>query len=107
MTLDAVPADVVLEMTTELQRLFRVARCNPACHCCGVLLPVGSSFILATVDNIDEMLGTCCTKEQLAAKREAQREKLAAKKAQEAREYARYKAQHPGYSRPTLKATTT
>lgn len=50
MTLDDIEADSILEMTSGLQRLFRLANCDPACHCCEKPIETGSMFKLACVE---------------------------------------------------------
>ena len=97
MTLDDIPADTQMILTAELRRLFLAGGCNPTCHGCNRRLAIGDDFTLATMDGRDEMIGTCCTKEKLRARRERQH----AKKERDAREYAAYKLVHPGYSRPS------
>ena len=55
MTLDDVPADVEMALTGELDRLFKVARCNPTCHVCFKKIVVGDTFSLVSLDGTDQM----------------------------------------------------
>ena len=74
MTLDDVPADTLMTLTAELDRLFKFARCNPSCHACKKSIGVGSEFQLLSFNGKDEMLCTNCDKEKLIeAKAEAAR----------------------------------
>ena len=50
--LDAIPADVTMPMTEPLQRAFRMAECDPACHVCGDQIDIGDDFILATIRHV-------------------------------------------------------
>ena len=95
MTLDDIPADVRMEMTHELQRLFRAASCVPTCHVCNKRILVGHFFALISLNGRDEMVGDGCTKEQLRRKREIQQVKQQA----EEDSLLEYKRRHPGYTR--------
>ncbi len=55
MTLDDVPADVELTLTTELDRLFKAAKCNPMCHVCFNRISIGNTFSLVSLDGTDQM----------------------------------------------------
>ena len=74
MELDAIPADVIMELTPELDRAFKVARCKPACHACKAKIEVRESFQLLSLEGKDEMLCATCDREKLIeAKAEAAR----------------------------------
>lgn len=51
-TIEQIPADEVIEMTALFHRLFNAGGCNPMCHCCMKMLPVGSIFKLSTVEQM-------------------------------------------------------
>lgn len=113
MTLDDVPADVELILTTELDRLFKVAKCNPMCHVCFNKISVGTIFSLVSLDGTDQM--ACARKtcgrtglEKQAEKRAKEKQdKIDAEKA----ERAAWEKKYPnprnrpsyggGYSRPS------
>ena len=101
MTLNEIPADIQLAMTAEFRRLFHTAGCDPACHFCKRAISDGELFMLAEVLGKDEMLGSCCTKEQLLTRREREAKRLQERERQ-AKEYREYRMQHPGYTRPHL-----
>lgn len=75
--LDGIIADDVLVMTPEFVRAFRLAGCDPACHCCGKPIKVGRKFKLAAVvlptyydpkpDVTDQMLCGRCSVNMLKA----------------------------------------
>ena len=46
--IDKVPADTIMLMTKRLERIFRFADCEPACHACHASIEVGDKFQLAT-----------------------------------------------------------
>lgn len=74
MTLDNIPADTLMTLTAELDRLFKFAHCKPSCHACRKPIEVGSAFQLLSFKGKDEMLCTNCDKEKLIeAKAEAAR----------------------------------
>ena len=41
------------KMTEDLHRLFNANDCDPACHCCGLLLKPGTYFRLASITELD------------------------------------------------------
>ena len=49
--LGKIPADVSMPMTEPLQRAFRAEACDPACHVCAKLIPVGDDFELVSINN--------------------------------------------------------
>lgn len=102
MTIDDVPADVIQELTPELDRLFRVAHCRPGCHSCFKKIEVGSKFQLLSLNGTDEMLCNVCTSEDLERKHTKD---LAAKKQRDAEYLADQQSRrargHSGYSRPS------
>ena len=73
MTLDDVPADTLMALTDELDRLFKFAGCNPACHVCGRKISVKGRFRLVSYRGEDRM--TCarstCTRAGLERKHQA------------------------------------
>ncbi len=56
MTLDDVPADVTMELTAELDRLFKTAGCRPTCHVCFHKLALGDTFSLVALNGMDQMV---------------------------------------------------
>ena len=103
MTLDDVPADKIMTLTDELDRLFKAAGCEPACHACSVGIESGEEFQLLSFHGTDEMLCHKCTREDLEEQR---REKE--RRQREREEYiAKYRHGNTGprmgggYSRPT------
>ena len=81
MTLDDVPADVIMILTVELDRLFKFAQCVPTCHVCKNKIEVGDDFQLISISPrdramprayldpdgppMDEMACGSCTREDL------------------------------------------
>lgn len=65
MTLDDIPADVLMTLTGELERLFLFARCSPTCHVCGCKISVGDSFQLLSYHGRDEMVCSNCGRDDL------------------------------------------
>ena len=60
MNLDDVPADAVMILTQELDRLFKFANCNPRCHACQKQIDIGQQFQLVSFRGMDRMTcGTC------------------------------------------------
>lgn len=53
MTLDDVPADTILTLTKDLDRLFRFANCDPTCHACDKTIKIGTDFQLISVSPKD------------------------------------------------------
>ena len=49
--LDKIPADITMPMTEPLQRAFRAEACDPACHVCEKLIPVGDDFELVSINH--------------------------------------------------------
>lgn len=47
MTLDDIPTNQTLTLTNVIDRLFKMAGCDPTCHCCHVEIKVGEAFELA------------------------------------------------------------
>ncbi len=105
MVLDDVPANTIMALTPELDRLFRFAKCNPTCHACKAKIEVGESFQLLSLDGKDEMLCVACDREKLIeAKAEAARlYKVYLKSPEYAHRSQSIKADgHWGYSRPSI-----
>ena len=116
MTLDDVPADTTLILTHELDRLFKAAGCNPACHACGNAILSYENFMLLSYEGTDEMLCHRCDREALKRKKQEDKERLELKEREE-REWKKavklspYNATRnsghpstwtkPGYSRPS------
>ena len=67
MTLDDVPADTIMELTPELDRLFRFAQCVPTCHACQKPIRLGKRFQLLSYLGSDEMLCELCGRPELEA----------------------------------------
>ena len=91
MTLDDVPADMMLSLTGELDRLFRAARCRPTCHSCWKPIGVGTDFQLLSFRGFDKMVcgKKTCNRESLE---KLYQEELASKARAEMKS---------GYSRPS------
>jgi hypothetical protein len=52
--IESIKSNEIVVMNKTLQRLFRIAGCDPACHCCSRKLNIGANFKLAEVENNDE-----------------------------------------------------
>ena len=65
MKLEDIPADVLMTLTSELERLFRFADCNPACHACKKYIEIGDQFQLLSFDGTDEMTCAKCDRKEL------------------------------------------
>lgn len=109
-TLDDIPADVEMEMDETLQRLFRAAGCDPACHVCGEGILPPAAFLLVSYyedeedkedgELTDQMVCAICGRPGLEA--------LFKQKVAAAKERADWFKDHPnhhtygrGYSRPS------
>ena len=74
-TLDDIPADTLLTLTPDLNRLFDYAHCSPACHACCKAIEIGATFQLVSSevseDDVgrDEMLCSTCDRAAVAAAR--------------------------------------
>lgn len=70
--INEIPADAEVEMTLELQRVFRMEGCDPECHCCERSIVIGDLFTLAydEVSGNDEMLCVHCDITALRSRRE-------------------------------------
>ncbi len=77
MTLDDIPADIMLSLTNELDRLFKAAHCNPACHACYQRIKVGEDFQLLSFDGRDQMVCHNCDRDKLE-KIKQEKERVAA-----------------------------
>ena len=53
MNIENLKPDTLYTMTSDLHRLFNSGGCDPCCHCCKALLPIGSQFKLSTVTELD------------------------------------------------------
>lgn len=53
MNIEEIPSDELVVMSDFWHRAFNAAGCNPMCHSCKKMIPVGNQFKLATVDKID------------------------------------------------------
>ena len=51
--IDELIPNKVVKMTEGLHRMFNAGGCDPACHCCGTVLVVGSYFRLASITELD------------------------------------------------------
>ena len=105
MTLDDIPEGQTVKLTALMHRLFKVAGCDPTCHCCHTVIAVGGEFKLMmhcrqkftgmhfkrAEEPRDVMLCGDCTIDDLVRAEENAR-----------RRRARYLRDHPraGYSRP-------
>lgn len=50
MKIEQIPSDEIVVMTSEMHRLFNAAGCNPMCHCCKEMIPIGNKFHLGTIE---------------------------------------------------------
>ena len=60
MTLDDIPADRVIILSTEMDNLFKAAYCRPTCHVCHKEINLGDEFQLVSYLGHDQMT---CTKD--------------------------------------------
>lgn len=58
MTVEQIPSDKLVKMTSIFHRAFNAAGCDPECHCCGNKIPVGENFKLSTVVKKPMVWGT-------------------------------------------------
>lgn len=109
MTLDDIPPDETLIMTAQMYRLFKLAGCEPNCHCCNDPINIGELFKLATCEVLrftgastprkkelkDIMLCGNCDRDDL---KRMQRNKMS--------RVAKWRRDNPraGYSRPHRRA---
>lgn len=49
MSIETLPSNKLIEMTELFHRAFNAAGCNPMCHCCEKMIPIGDKFKLSTV----------------------------------------------------------
>lgn len=100
MTLDDILADVPFDMTADMERLFKVAGCEPTCHSCLDPINIGESFELAAADDgTDKMLCGGCTIQDYE-RRTAERAGAIARKSERQRQQHFDRTGHwPGYSR--------
>lgn len=70
---DDIPADEIIEMTDTFHRVFNAAGCDPMCHCCEKMIPVGCNFKLSTIFIVPMTWGECAyfQKEVLLGNKEA------------------------------------
>lgn len=111
MTLDDVPADKIMTLTDELNRLFKAAGCKPQCHACGVEIEIGAEFQLLSFYGTDEMLCHKCKREELEERRREEERQEADKEHRRQEHTAWVTAEHArgnkgpryggGYSRPS------
>lgn len=47
--IENIPADELIVMSAIFHRAFNAAGCDPMCHCCQTMIPVGAKFKLATI----------------------------------------------------------
>lgn len=87
--INEIKSDVLMGMTENLIRAFRIKGCDPACHCCNKKIEAGDKFKLAEVKAVvagsfyedakletnDEMLCGKCTPVELANSRKKQRKR--------------------------------
>lgn len=73
MKIENIPADENLEMTSTFHRAFNLVGCDPMCHCCETMLPIGVMFKLATVLDANRLYGEAAyfTREILLGNRKA------------------------------------
>lgn len=50
MKVEEIPSDEIIVMTSEMHRLFNANGCNPMCHACKEMIPVGNRFHLGTIE---------------------------------------------------------
>lgn len=113
MTIDDIPSDVEWEMDEGLQRLFRAAGCDPACHVCHEDILPSFGFLLVSAYNdkkdeeqgklTDQMVCARCGRYGLEAQIRERNERIDS----EAVRWAAFQLEHPGktyghgYSRPS------
>lgn len=73
MKIEEIPSDQDILMTDLLHRAFNAGGCNPMCHCCEKMLPIGVDFKLATVFDANRLFGEAAyfTKEILLDNKKA------------------------------------
>lgn len=102
--IDDIPANEVIVMTEIMERLFKVANCDPACHCCRETIEVGAKFKLSTA-----MVRTSYNAPSLKSERDimlcdnCDTDKLIAREKRDHRALLKWRRENPraGYSRPT------
>jgi hypothetical protein len=57
MKVEEIPSDELFVMTEMWHRAFNAAGCNPMCHACKNMLPVGSNFKLGTIQKENFVFG--------------------------------------------------
>ncbi len=104
MTLNDIPPDVTLVLTDEMNRLFRIAKCDPTCHCCRDAIAVGDYFKLQThaVQKFGTRMNVNRIERDIMLCSDCDTTKLAAKEKKDHRERKKWMRAHPraGYSRP-------
>ncbi len=103
MTLEDIPANQTTVLTDVMDRLFRMAGCDPTCHCCHVPLNIGDSFELAVYDK-QKLTNTNETRhtEDIMLCDECDAEDMAKMEARVLRKHRKWLRDNPraGYTRP-------
>ena len=100
MTIDDIPADVLMTLTNELDRLFRAVHCKPTCHGCGATLSVGDSFQLISYRGRDQMACSKCDREKIEQQQRKRMENAGLHWSKVTNDYE-YPDRGKGYSRPS------
>ena len=59
MEIENIPSDKLIEMTELFHRSFNAVGCDPMCHCCEKMIPVGNYFKLSTIFEAPQKWGEC------------------------------------------------
>ena len=106
MTLNDIQPNETLQLTTQIARLFKLAGCDPTCHCCREEISVGDFFKLQTY-NVQKTTNTMITRNErdIMLCADCDTIKLALVEKKWLRHRAKWLRENPraGYSRPTRK----
>ena len=106
MTLDDIQPNETLQLTAQIARLFKLAGCDPTCHCCREEIVVGDFFKLQTY-NVQRTTNTTIERHErdIMLCADCDTIKLAAREKNHLRRRAKWLRENPraGYSRPTRK----
>lgn len=102
--LEEIPADVVVEMTAELTRAFKICDCDPTCHCCGKAIEPGTKFKLAYIRSLDDFSvtyqhGFTSNEDEMLCRDCTAADLITYKKKLWKEDEAAYDARHRGYTR--------
>lgn len=105
MTLDDIPANYIHILTRVMDQLFKVAGCDPTCHCCCTVIKVGEAFKLACHKVlVSTQVGGVAKREEkdIMLCGQCTIEDLALMETRKLRRLAKWRRDNPraGYSRP-------